>query len=215
MTLAGGRGPGSAQNRNTDSGLTERVARQDEGISQLERGLLGTRATRRNRRARISTGTVDSIVARAADTLEDPYENTLRRVRRAKVVTSTRPAPVHVEPSRNPWQIKKFVLNRIHLGGVARGKHLHRLHGLNGRCVPSVAQGVAETGGRSKLSITLVVKFSPCAAASVPTTKAITPDLSFKCQSSGRYPSTTLPWSRGAAEPPAPPKRKVRSHASR
>jgi transposase len=37
-------------------------------------------------RARISTGTVDAILARAGDALEDPYEDLLRRVRRAKAL---------------------------------------------------------------------------------------------------------------------------------
>jgi transposase len=37
-------------------------------------------------RARISTGTVDAILARAGDALEDPYEDLLRRVRRSKAV---------------------------------------------------------------------------------------------------------------------------------
>jgi hypothetical protein len=37
-------------------------------------------------RARISTGTVDAILARASDALEDPYEDLLRRVRRAKAL---------------------------------------------------------------------------------------------------------------------------------
>jgi transposase len=37
-------------------------------------------------RARISTGTVDAILARAGDALEDPYDDLLRRVRRSKAV---------------------------------------------------------------------------------------------------------------------------------
>jgi transposase len=37
-------------------------------------------------RARISTGTVDAILARASDALEDPYEDLLDRVRRSKSV---------------------------------------------------------------------------------------------------------------------------------
>ena len=37
-------------------------------------------------RARISTGTVDAILARAGDALDDPYEDLLRRVRHAKAV---------------------------------------------------------------------------------------------------------------------------------
>ena len=37
-------------------------------------------------RARISTGTVDAILARAGDALEDPYEDLLRRVRGAKAL---------------------------------------------------------------------------------------------------------------------------------
>jgi transposase len=37
-------------------------------------------------RARICTGTVDAILARAGDALEDPYEDLLRRVRRAKAL---------------------------------------------------------------------------------------------------------------------------------
>ena len=37
-------------------------------------------------RARISTGTVDAILARAGDALEDPYEDLLRRVRRSKAL---------------------------------------------------------------------------------------------------------------------------------
>jgi transposase len=37
-------------------------------------------------RARISTGTVDAIVARCGDALEDPYEDLLGRVRRAKAL---------------------------------------------------------------------------------------------------------------------------------
>jgi transposase len=37
-------------------------------------------------RARISTGTVDAIIARAGDALEDPYQDLLCRVRRAKAV---------------------------------------------------------------------------------------------------------------------------------
>lgn len=37
-------------------------------------------------RARISTGTVDAILARAGDALEDPYEDLLARVRRAKAL---------------------------------------------------------------------------------------------------------------------------------
>jgi len=37
-------------------------------------------------RARISTGTVDAIIARAGDALEDPYDDLLERVRRAKAL---------------------------------------------------------------------------------------------------------------------------------
>jgi transposase len=37
-------------------------------------------------RARISAGTVDAIIARAGDALEDPYEDLLRRVRRSKAL---------------------------------------------------------------------------------------------------------------------------------
>jgi transposase len=37
-------------------------------------------------RARISTGTVDAILARAGDALEDPYEDLLHRVRRSKAL---------------------------------------------------------------------------------------------------------------------------------
>jgi transposase len=37
-------------------------------------------------RARISTGTVDAILARCGDALEEPYEDLLRRVRRAKAL---------------------------------------------------------------------------------------------------------------------------------
>ncbi len=37
-------------------------------------------------RARVSTGTVDAILARAGDALEDPYEDLLGRVRRAKAL---------------------------------------------------------------------------------------------------------------------------------
>jgi transposase len=37
-------------------------------------------------RARISTGTVDAILARAGDALEDPYDDLLKRVRRSKAL---------------------------------------------------------------------------------------------------------------------------------